>query len=81
MPEAGAVAEIVAPRGTNAGAEHQVVPRSDEELVIKFTRPQPGGIMRKGRMFAGTGIRVLREQPVYTSPNVFPPAGFEQQEV
>ena len=30
---------------------------------------------------AGTGIRVLREQPVYTSPNVFPPAGFEQQEV
>src|SRR5688500_7870844 len=30
---------------------------------------------------AGTGIRVLREQPVYTSPNVFPPAGFEQREV
>ena len=32
-------------------------------------------------MLAGTGIRVLREQPVYTSPNVFPPAGFEQHEV
>ncbi len=32
-------------------------------------------------VLAGTGIRVLREQPVYTSPNVFPPAGFEQHEV
>jgi NAD(P)-dependent dehydrogenase (short-subunit alcohol dehydrogenase family) len=32
-------------------------------------------------VLAGTGIRVLREQPVYTSPNVFPPAGFEQSEV
>ncbi|HWN23388.1 MAG TPA: SDR family oxidoreductase [Gaiellaceae bacterium] len=32
-------------------------------------------------VLAGTGIRVLREQPVYTSPNVFPPAGFEQRDV
>ncbi len=30
---------------------------------------------------AGTGIRVLRAKPVFTSPNVFPPAGFEQREV
>jgi Glycosyltransferase family 92 len=31
--------------------------RSDEELVLKYTRPQPGGIMRRGRMFPGKGIR------------------------
>jgi NAD(P)-dependent dehydrogenase (short-subunit alcohol dehydrogenase family) len=30
---------------------------------------------------AETGIRVLRDKPVYTSPNVFPPVGFEQIEV
>ena len=30
---------------------------------------------------AETGIRVLRDKPVYTSPNVFPPSGFEQIEV
>jgi NAD(P)-dependent dehydrogenase (short-subunit alcohol dehydrogenase family) len=30
---------------------------------------------------AETGIRVLRDKPVYTSPNVFPPSGFEHVEV
>jgi NAD(P)-dependent dehydrogenase (short-subunit alcohol dehydrogenase family) len=30
------------------------------------------------RVLAETGIRVLRAKPVFTSPNVFPPAGFEQ---
>jgi NAD(P)-dependent dehydrogenase (short-subunit alcohol dehydrogenase family) len=30
---------------------------------------------------AETGIRVLRAKPVFTSPNVFPPAEFEQVEV
>ncbi len=28
-------------------------------------------------MLAGTGIRVLRERPVFTTPNVYPPKGFE----
>ena len=28
-----------------------------------------------------TGIRKLRQRPVFTTPNVLPPAGFEQQEV
>jgi NAD(P)-dependent dehydrogenase (short-subunit alcohol dehydrogenase family) len=28
-----------------------------------------------------TGIRKLRRQTVFTTPNVFPPAGFEQQEI
>jgi hypothetical protein len=32
-------------------------------------------------VLAGTGLRTLRERPVFTTPNVFPPAGFEQSEV
>src|SRR5688500_11007993 len=38
-------------------------------------------LRRDDAALAETGIRALREQPVYTSPNVFPPAGFEQREV
>ena len=36
---------------------------------------------RDEAVLAETGIRVLREQPVFTTPNVFPPAGFEQADV
>ena len=36
---------------------------------------------RDESVLAETGIRTLREKPVYTSPNVFPPSGFEQAEV
>jgi hypothetical protein len=32
-------------------------------------------------VLAETGIRVLRERPVFTTPNVFPPVGFEQADV
>ena len=32
-------------------------------------------------MLNRTGIRTLRRQTVYTSPNVFPPEGFEQRDV
>ena len=32
-------------------------------------------------MLAESGIRVLRDKPVFTTPNVFPPAEFEQAEV
>ena len=32
-------------------------------------------------VLAETGIRVLRDKPVFTTPNVFPPAGFEQSDV
>jgi NAD(P)-dependent dehydrogenase (short-subunit alcohol dehydrogenase family) len=32
-------------------------------------------------VLASTGIRALREKPVYTTPNVFPPDNFEQAEV
>jgi NAD(P)-dependent dehydrogenase (short-subunit alcohol dehydrogenase family) len=36
---------------------------------------------RDEAVLAETGIRVLRERPVFTTPNVFPPSGFEQIDV
>jgi NAD(P)-dependent dehydrogenase (short-subunit alcohol dehydrogenase family) len=38
-------------------------------------------LRRDETVLSGTGIRVLREQPVFTTPNVFVPDGFEQVEV
>jgi hypothetical protein len=38
-------------------------------------------LARDEAVLAETGIRVLREKPVFTSPNVFAPEGFEQTEV
>ncbi len=35
---------------------------------------------REEGVLTETGIRQLRQRPVYTTPNVFPPAGFEQEE-
>jgi len=35
---------------------------------------------RDETVLAGTGIRVLREKPVFTTPNVYPPRDFEQAE-
>src|SRR5436190_12976571 len=38
-------------------------------------------VRREEGVLDATGIRTLRRQPVYTSPNVFPPPAFEQREV
>ena len=38
-------------------------------------------VEQEDRLLDRTGIRTLRRQTVYTSPNVFPPAAFEQREV
>ena len=38
-------------------------------------------LKRDETVLAETGIRVLREKPVFTTPNVFPPDEFEQQDV
>src|SRR4051794_12055735 len=35
---------------------------------------------RDGAVLHETGIRSLRRQPVFTTPNVFPPGGFEQRD-
>ncbi|MBA3842543.1 MAG: SDR family oxidoreductase [Actinobacteria bacterium] len=38
-------------------------------------------VRRDESALAESGIRVLRERPVFTTPNVYPPAGFEQADV
>ena len=38
-------------------------------------------VKREDRALEQTGIRTLRRQAVFTSPNVFPPVGFEQRNV
>ena len=38
-------------------------------------------VEQEDRLLNRTGIRTLRRQAVYTSPNVFPPVPFEQREV
>ena len=38
-------------------------------------------VRRDEDVLSGTGIRALREQPVFTTPNVLPPADFEQSDI
>jgi NAD(P)-dependent dehydrogenase (short-subunit alcohol dehydrogenase family) len=44
-------------------------------------RAKASKLRRDEAVLSETGIRVLREKPVFTSPNVFAPAGFEQTDV
>jgi hypothetical protein len=44
-------------------------------------REKAAKLERDESALAGTGIRVLREKPVYTTPNVAPPAELEQVDV
>ncbi len=55
---------------------------SRRQLVRASIRRQKAEkIRREERALDQTGIRTLRRQAVYTSPNVFPPERFEQREV
>jgi NAD(P)-dependent dehydrogenase (short-subunit alcohol dehydrogenase family) len=38
-------------------------------------------LQRDQRVLNETGIRVLRKKPVFTTPNIYPPLGFQQQEI
>ena len=38
-------------------------------------------VKQDDKVLAGTGIRTLRRQTVFTTPNVFPPSDFEQRDV
>jgi len=58
----------------DAAARRQLVRAS-------IRRSKAEKVQREDQVLNGTGIRTLRRQPVFTSPNVFPPTGFEQQEV
>src|SRR5438093_10718539 len=52
------------------------------QLVRASTRRRKAEhVLREDRVLNRTGIRTLRRQPVFTSPNVFPPVGFEQRDV
>ncbi len=44
-------------------------------------REKAARVQRDETVLAETGIRVLRERSVYTSPNVYAPAGFKQVDV
>jgi NAD(P)-dependent dehydrogenase (short-subunit alcohol dehydrogenase family) len=39
------------------------------------------GVRREEAVLHGTGIRTLRRQSVFTTPNVFPPRGFEPRDI
>jgi len=58
----------------DAGARRQLVRASSR-------RRKAEKIEQENRVLNQTGIRTLRRQAVYTSPNVFPPVPFEQREV
>ena len=55
----------------------------DRRRLVKATKRQRKAdkLRRAEDVLAETGIRKLRRETVFTTPNVFPPAGFEQQEV
>ncbi len=65
-----------------AGDVHNpdVVQRRRFNKVVRREK-KAARVGREESVLAETGIRVLRDKPVYTSPNVFPPSGFEQVEV
>ncbi len=52
--------------------------RADKE---NRRRRRAAKLERDEAVLAESGIRVLRDRPVFTTPNVYPPAGFEQFEV
>jgi NAD(P)-dependent dehydrogenase (short-subunit alcohol dehydrogenase family) len=51
--------------------------------LVKATKRQrkAARVQRQESVLDNTGIRKLRREPVFTSPNVHPPIGFEQKEV
>jgi NAD(P)-dependent dehydrogenase (short-subunit alcohol dehydrogenase family) len=51
--------------------------------LVKAKRSQNKAqkVQRDQTVLAQTGIRKLRRQTIFTTPNVYPPAGFEQHEV
>ena len=50
-------------------------------MKAKRKEERDASIRADEALLADTGIRVLREKPVFTTPNVYPPKAFEQDEV
>ena len=59
--------------------EPDVVRRRQSSKAFR-RRTKAARIEQDETALAETGIRTLRDKPVYTSPNVFPPRGFEEEE-
>jgi NAD(P)-dependent dehydrogenase (short-subunit alcohol dehydrogenase family) len=55
----------------------------DRRRLVKATKRQrkAARVNRDETVLSQTGIRSLRQKPVFTTPNVFPPVDFQQQEV
>ena len=81
-PQTGGASE----RMTASLAQH--ISNADDELgkviselqeVREFLRSEAERLQRDESLLAETGIRALRRAPVFTTPNIYPPPGFEQQ--
>jgi NAD(P)-dependent dehydrogenase (short-subunit alcohol dehydrogenase family) len=56
--------------------------RARRRMVKAGVRLRNAAIVKHAeRALSGTGIRTLRRQPVFNTPNVFPPPGFSQREI
>jgi NAD(P)-dependent dehydrogenase (short-subunit alcohol dehydrogenase family) len=65
-----------------AGQVYNPDPRARRQLVKATVRQRKAAkVQRDESVLRETGIRQLRKQPVFTTPNLFPPAGFEQTDV
>ncbi|MFL5403705.1 MAG: SDR family oxidoreductase [Gemmatimonadales bacterium] len=86
VADRGLLAQIapVAQRRLIQAAGHVYAPdASARRQLVRATirRSKAEKIKREDRVLEGTGIRTLRRQPVFTSPNVFPPPNFEQSDI
>ena len=50
-------------------------------VKAKRNRQRAAKLARDEEVLASTGIRTLRDKPVFTTPNAFPPEDFEQRDV
>ncbi len=65
-----------------AGEIHNPDPASRRrQLRAKRRRHRAEKVNRDESVLAETGIRTLRDKPVFTTPNVFPPADHAQEEI
>jgi NAD(P)-dependent dehydrogenase (short-subunit alcohol dehydrogenase family) len=61
---------------------HAPDPRTRRRQLKALARQQrEARASRDERVFDGTGIRALRRKPAVTTPNVFPPRGFEPRDL
>src|SRR5215218_1886237 len=67
----------------NAAGAVYVPDTTARRRMVKATvrRRKAERIRREEAALSRTGIRSLRRQPVFTTPNVFPPSGFDPQDI